>query len=587
MPELEEIRAALGRAERALPRPVSLPEGEARAAAARLTERLRRDLLPRLSGEGPVLLVAIAGPNNVGKSSLFNALVGRPLSPARAEGGLTKQCLAAAHTSLWSGDLRAFVEQRYEVVPVPHGAAAPVDQPGPAGRLYLVLAEDVPHGLLLLDTPDFDSVYLQNRINSEALLVTVDLVIFMVSRQTYQNAALVAFLRSVVGHGRPYLLVYNEAVRLETARSHLDKLAADVGHAPVARFYAAHQPDVEAGRALLATLPMDRAPPLETLLGDPAHSGPLKAQALSAGMRDAAAELGVVAKALRARVAEPERLRARLRHELRTVGARAAAKAVPADVLIQAFREELDARSRYHKWIRMPFRALTSALGFVGRKVKSAVLGPAPAEEKLAALTEQALKDGLRQMVESLGPELAAWRGDPRIGELLVEAIGPRTLGALERPLDVPELRHPEEDRRQLHAFCRELIARELQEGGDLEVALQTVTTLLYSAPAGAAAAISVATSGLGHDAAVWAASALSAPLFEKLVDLLGSSVRSRVTKRWAEAHGETLARALERQFFGPLLEALDAAVSSGEQTALELEEARAVIADGVAQSTG
>jgi 50S ribosome-binding GTPase len=587
VPGLEEIHTALQRAERALPPPESLPEGDSRSAAARLAERLRRDLLPRLAGHGPVLLVAIAGPNNVGKSSLFNALVGRAISPARAEGGLTKQCLAAAHPWLWSGDLRAFVERRFDVVAIPDGASAPVDQPGPPGRLYLVLAEEVPRGLLLLDTPDFDSVYLQNRINSEALLVTVDLVIFMVSRQTYQNAALVGFLRSVVGHGRPYLLVYNEAVRVETARGHLDKLAADVGHAPVGRFYAVHQPEVEAGRALLSTEPLDRAPPLKALLGDPAHSGPLKAKALSAGMRDAAAELRIVAKALSARVAEPERLRARLRHELRSVGTRAAAKAVPADVLIQAFREELDARSRYHKWIRMPFRALTAALGFVGRKVKAAVAGPAPAEEQVAALTEQALKDGLRRMVESLGPELAAWRGDARIGELLVDAIGPRTLSALERPLDLPELRHPDEDRRQLHAFCRELIARELQEGGDLEVALQTLTTLLYSAPAGAAAAISVATSGLGHDAAVWAASALSAPLFEKLVDLLGSSVRSRVTRRWAEAHGETLARALERQFFGGLLDALDAAVSSGERTALELEEARAVIAQAAERPTG
>jgi hypothetical protein len=585
VPELAEIQQALHRAEQALPAPDSLSDPAAREAAARVTERLRRDLLPRLAGSGPILLVAIAGPNNVGKSSLFNALVRRPLSPARAEGGLTKQCLAAAHPSIWSGDLRELIERRYEVITLPAGSAAPVDQPGPPGRLYLVLAEEVPSGLLLMDTPDFDSVYLQNRVNSEALLVTVDLVVFVVSRQTYQNAALVGFLRSVVGHGRPYLLVYNESVRPETTRAHLDKLASDVGHAPVARFMAVHQPDVEAGRALLATEPLNGAPALQTLLADPRHAGPLKTKALAAGLRDATAELVQVAQALRARVAEPERLRARIRHELRSVGERAAVKAVPADVLIQAFREELDARSRYHKWIRMPFRALTTALGFVGRKVRDVVAGPAPAEEQVAHLTEQALKDGLRTMIESLGPEVGAWRGDTRLRELLVEAIGPRTLEALDRPLDIPELRHAEEDRRQLYAFCRELIGRELQEGGDLETALQTLTTLLYSAPAGAAAAISVVTSGFGHDAAVWAASALSAPLFEKVVDLLGTSVRSRVTKRWAAAHGETLARAMERRLFAALLDALDEAVARGELAARELDEARRVIANAADQS--
>lgn len=528
--------------------------------------------------------MAIAGPNNVGKSSLFNALVRRALSPARAEGGLTKQCLAAAHPSLWEGDLREFVERRYEVVTLPAGTPAPVDQPGPAGRLYLVLAEEVPTGLLLMDTPDFDSIYLQNRINSEALLVTVDLVVFVVSRQTYQNAALVDFLRAVVGHGRPYVLVYNEAVRSETTRAHLDKLTSDVGHAPVARFFAVHQPDVESGRAPLGTEPLDGGPALARLLGDPKHAAPLKAKALSAGLRDAASELAQVVEALRSRAAEPERLRARLRHELRAVGSRAAAKAVPADVLIQAFREELDARSRYHKWIRMPFRALTAALGFVGRKVRDVVAGPPQAEHQVAELTENALKDGIRTMLESLGPEVGAWRGDPAIRELLVEAIGPRTLEALERPLDLPELRHPEEDRRQLHAFCRELIGRELQEGGDLETALQTLTTLLYSAPAGAAAAISVVTSGFGHDAAVWAASALTAPLFEKMVDLLGASVRSRVTKRWASAYGETLARALEGRLFAPLLDALDEAVARAGRAAQELEEARQVIAAAATQ---
>src|SRR3712207_8287803 len=42
--------------------------------------------------------------------------------------------------------------------------------------------------------------------------------------------SLVAFLKEAVGHGRPYVLLYNEAARPETAVSHLDKLARDIGH---------------------------------------------------------------------------------------------------------------------------------------------------------------------------------------------------------------------------------------------------------------------------------------------------------------------------------------------------------------------
>jgi hypothetical protein len=89
------------------------------ALARRLTERIRRDLLPRLAAAAPLLLAAIAGPNNVGKSTLFNALAGEALSPAHPEGGLTKQCLAVAHPETASGAGLLALLRRYSVVGVP------------------------------------------------------------------------------------------------------------------------------------------------------------------------------------------------------------------------------------------------------------------------------------------------------------------------------------------------------------------------------------------------------------------------------------------------------------------------------------
>lgn len=569
--DLRALKAALADAAAALPAKESLREPESQKVCERLSDRLRRDLLPRLAGEAPVLIVAIAGPNNVGKSSLFNALVRAPLSPARAEGGLTKQCLAAANPSLWQGELRAFVERRYEVVPVE--GAPPVDQPGPPGRLYLALLPQVAPGLLLLDTPDFDSVYQRNRQASEALLVTVDLVAFMVSRHTYQNAALVQFLREVVGRGRPYLLVYNEAPNPQVAAEHLAKLASDVGRAPLARFHAPHQPAVETGAQPLSTEPLDAGPPLPALLSDPQDASRLKARALAASLEDAAAELEEVADAVRSDALEPGRLRARLRHELDVVGQRAALKAVPADVLVTAFRDELDARSAMHRFIRLPFRALATALGFLGRKVRDAVVGTPPELDEVWEQSERALRDGVREVAEALSLEVPAFRGDEATRALLERSLGPALFEQLDGPLGIAEVREQREDRTRLYEFCRALVRAELDKGKDQEAALQALATLVYSLPAGAAAVVTVATGGIGHDAAVWAGTVLSAPLLEKFVDLLGTTVRQRVSQTWAESHGRTLALALERRFFPELLAALDVQVSSAQATAASLRE--------------
>lgn len=545
--------------------------------AQRLLTRIERDLLPRLGTDNPLLLVAIAGPNNVGKSSLFNSLVGQAISPARAEGGLTKQCLAAAHPSVWSPELRALLDERYEIVQPRENERIPVDEPGPPGRLYLWLSARMPTGLLLMDTPDFDSIYRENRERAEALLVTVDLIVFMVSRHTYQNAALVDFIREAVGHGRPYALVYNEAPQSDVAAKHLQKLVQDVGAPPIGQFAAAHQPQVEAGEAPLQTEPLSRQQPsLPALLSESGHIHRLKAKALAASLANAAAELSSVAGAVEASAKEAERLRARVRHELSAVGGRAAMRAVPADVLVEALRDELDARSAFHRWVRLPFRGLATALTFVGRRIRRSFEGtPAPQPVEAVKTTEQVLRDGVRQTMEALAPELSAWRGEAAIRELLGQALGPRTLAALDGgPLDLPELSEQRKDKAELYAFCRELLANELS-GGMKEEALQGFATLVYSVPASAAAIVTLATGGLGHDVIIWTGTLLSTPLLERLVDMLGRNVRLKVSNAWAASYGQSLARGLERLLFQDLLTALDAKAARAQAVVSELTSSR------------
>jgi len=548
---------------------------ETRALARRVRTRILRDLLPRLSSDAPLLLVAVAGPNNVGKSTLFNTLVGANLSPARAEGGLTQQCLAAATPETASGAGREALSARYEVVLLPPGARAPVTEPGPPGRLFLTSTPTLPPGLVLVDTPDFDSVVRENRLRSEALLVTVDVVVFVVSRHTYQNAALVDVVQQAVGRGRPWVVVYNEAPELEPVRAHLDKLAADVGAPPFARYRSPHDPEVEAGRRPLSVTPVDGGPGLAELLGDPERGATLRASARAAALRDAAAELRELGLGVYALASEPERLRTRLRHGLAEVGARAALRAVPADVLLEAFRDELDARSPVNRWIRRPFRGLAAVLGVVGRKLRASFSPPQPhaLDATAAAATDAALRDGVRQLVEALGPELSAWRGDPRTRDALATALGLPTLSALQAPGPLVEDASLREDRAQLLARCRDLVRTHLP-GGFEEGAIQAMATLVYSVPASAAAVVTVATGGIGHDAVVWVGTLLTTPLMERFVDLLGSGVRSEVVRTWSAQHGGSLGRELEVRLFGPLLQRLDAQVTAASTAAAAFSRA-------------
>jgi hypothetical protein len=574
------LPAALSDAEDALEAILPGLDSSTAEVARRLGERIRRDLLPRLAAEAPLLIAAIAGPNNVGKSTLFNALAGRRISPAHPEGGLTKQCLAAAHPDTASGAGLLALERRYEVVGVPAGDVPPVDAPGPVGRLYLVTDAQLPPGLVLLDTPDMDSILASNRERTEALLVTADVLVLVVSRHTYQNAALVDFVRQAVQHGRPWLVLYNEAASPDLARAHLGKLAGDVGQPPLARFSAPHDPRVESGGAPLVPEPLEGRSSLGALLAQPAMGSELRRRARAASMHDAKAELGGVRASVLARAAAPARLRGRIRETLLAAGAQAALHAVPVDVLVEAFREELDARSRLHRWVRTPFRGLATVLTAVGRRTRQLFTGDGPAERDPGQEMDRVLRDGLARALESLAPELVAWEGDARTRGLLAEALSDRTLRALSTPglLAVPD---SPADREGLRVFCRELVRQELP-GGFAEGALQTLATLVYSVPAGAAAAVTVASGGLGHDAAVWAGTLLSAPLMERFVDALGSGVRRNVALAWADQHGHTLARAGEAQLFGPLLRHLDGEVAAAEATAARLLRAEEAVAEEV-----
>src|SRR3990170_3590800 len=156
-------------------------------------ERLRRHvedfLLPRARDVGAPLVVVILGSTGSGKSSLFNALAGRALSPSGVLRPTTRRPIAVAH---------------------PHDAGDDL-LPGLAARGAVELVTDpaARRGIVLVDAPDFDSVELANRALAVELLEAADLVIFVTTATRYADQVPWAILGRARQRGVPLLAVLN------------------------------------------------------------------------------------------------------------------------------------------------------------------------------------------------------------------------------------------------------------------------------------------------------------------------------------------------------------------------------------------
>ncbi|WP_330279932.1 50S ribosome-binding GTPase [Streptomyces sp. NBC_00569] len=159
-------------------------------------------------------VVAIAGATGSGKSTLFNALAGVPLS----ETGLRRPTTSAPIACSWTD-----------------GAAGLLDRLGIPGRLRRrplqgqgTQGVEAPlKGLVLVDLPDHDSAAVAHREQVDRILELVDAVIWVVDPEKYADAMLhERYLRPLAGHAEVTFVVLNQVDRLpgEAADLVLDDL---------------------------------------------------------------------------------------------------------------------------------------------------------------------------------------------------------------------------------------------------------------------------------------------------------------------------------------------------------------------------
>ena len=247
LPEaLEALRDRLA----ATPLELATPDRDgARRAARAVTDQIDDYLLPRLRDLDAPLLTVVGGSTGAGKSTLVNSLVGAPVTTA----GVLRPTTRSPVLVCARPDVAAFSGDR--VLP---GLPRVTGSAGGPGTVQLVVRDELPAGLALLDAPDVDSVVASNRELAGQLLAAADLWVFVTTAARYADAVPWDLLRTAQERGTA-LAVVLDRVPPEAAAEVAADLAGMLTRARLAgaRLFVVEERPLADGR-----LPEDQVAPL-------------------------------------------------------------------------------------------------------------------------------------------------------------------------------------------------------------------------------------------------------------------------------------------------------------------------------------
>jgi GTPase SAR1 family protein len=218
MPELHEVRqniTAKGGSETAgftLCLPASWP---GLTPGAQEIQGLAKDLPKRLSAYSykklqPAFWVVFVGGTGTGKSSLFNAFCGNRLSETGVERPKTFGPILYAHKDcpLERGfPFPSVALERHTIHP-----SKSIPASGTPGHMLIQEhnRQDRSH-LIVVDTPDLDSVEPENRQIAEDLYLLSDAVVFVSSQEKYADEVPYQFFLRIIQEKKPYFFLLNKA----------------------------------------------------------------------------------------------------------------------------------------------------------------------------------------------------------------------------------------------------------------------------------------------------------------------------------------------------------------------------------------
>jgi len=178
---------------------LSAPRSEAATILRNLARRLEE-------GAGAPLRLALFGPTGAGKSKIFNSLLREVVSPAGFRRPFTTRPVYSIHES-------------HEVL------ASHMD-----GQTR-IRRGDFWREIVLIDTPDFDSVEARNREAAERVFREAEAFLFVTDAQKYADQSTWQYLERIRAEGKPVIIVLNKVSTEGVARDFQSRLTARFGAA--------------------------------------------------------------------------------------------------------------------------------------------------------------------------------------------------------------------------------------------------------------------------------------------------------------------------------------------------------------------
>jgi hypothetical protein len=205
------------------------PDQEATLARARRILDVKLRLEARRPADAPPLVV-IAGGTNVGKSTVFNWVVGESVSSPSPLARHTKAPTIYVHSAEVGALCDGAFLPSYKRTTM-HDPLDATREPEKGITAYFLKTheKDDVRGVVLVDSPDIDSTHINNRAVAEDLLFLADAVVFVATPEKYNDDLCVRYLKQATELSKALLCVLNKGADEEVARDFREVVVPGLG----------------------------------------------------------------------------------------------------------------------------------------------------------------------------------------------------------------------------------------------------------------------------------------------------------------------------------------------------------------------